>query len=576
MACSPMQQSRRSACDRCRGQKLRCLREEGDFGSCNRCRRAKVICTTSPPRLAGRPSRSMLRDGGIRKSQSVITRNDNTLLASTSQLDLRQAEHYHERSSLSATPSLEQISASMKFPDGHGGVFHHVDLGQSAQIFTSAAGMEDAVHYARSPTKSESIPSAQQEVFDAPVWGTYDLSSLGISDGSRTSSLDYETFSKMPQTMSQAGSGVYAPPCTPIPISLGREYVQPSWQLIPEYVMAEQYKNTPDLSAFAPKTGDSKGFLEDLDDSSTTSESNLLEYCTFQLSDLNRDLHRQIRLIESHSWRDILTFNAHIQDEGSKSPRTYPAIGSSPIQDLFNSSQQLIDVVSHFITSAEETAMQKQDGFVSAARSEATPLQQSPRLKLVASSGVSVPVDADFHLSNNTSTARMAPKDGRMKSFLSNIVTAAPSTQPRPDTTTIILTLSCYVRLLRIYTSLFDQVHHLLVSKGETHAQFPNTHVVGLWSHKYSLHQVDLLTRLSCDILAEMKEAIGLPCPFRGNNDAKETFQNTAAMKFLGIVSALEEVESQGQHQDWNSGTLENSILQVRSFLDQVMPQNGS
>jgi hypothetical protein len=40
--------SRRSACDRCRGQKLRCVRESPNQQSCDRCIRADAACLTSP------------------------------------------------------------------------------------------------------------------------------------------------------------------------------------------------------------------------------------------------------------------------------------------------------------------------------------------------------------------------------------------------------------------------------------------------------------------------------------------------------------------------------------------------
>ncbi|KAK8070711.1 hypothetical protein PG997_010914 [Apiospora hydei] len=46
---TPGVSSRRSACDRCRGQKLRCLRKGGDpQGRCDRCAKADTSCTTSP------------------------------------------------------------------------------------------------------------------------------------------------------------------------------------------------------------------------------------------------------------------------------------------------------------------------------------------------------------------------------------------------------------------------------------------------------------------------------------------------------------------------------------------------
>lgn len=46
---TPGVSSRRSACDRCRGQKLRCLREGADpDGRCDRCSKADAQCVTSP------------------------------------------------------------------------------------------------------------------------------------------------------------------------------------------------------------------------------------------------------------------------------------------------------------------------------------------------------------------------------------------------------------------------------------------------------------------------------------------------------------------------------------------------
>lgn len=51
--------SRRSACDRCKGQKLRCLRESGQE-RCHRCARADVACLTTPNTV---PIRQFPRDG---------------------------------------------------------------------------------------------------------------------------------------------------------------------------------------------------------------------------------------------------------------------------------------------------------------------------------------------------------------------------------------------------------------------------------------------------------------------------------------------------------------------------------
>lgn len=49
------------ACERCRGQKLRCIWVDGNIGQCRRCTKADVVCTRLPSRRMGRPSRSTRR-----------------------------------------------------------------------------------------------------------------------------------------------------------------------------------------------------------------------------------------------------------------------------------------------------------------------------------------------------------------------------------------------------------------------------------------------------------------------------------------------------------------------------------
>lgn len=53
-------QSRRSACDRCRGFKLRCERDQVHGRSCERCLKAQVLCTTN----IGHPAPNSLSSKG--------------------------------------------------------------------------------------------------------------------------------------------------------------------------------------------------------------------------------------------------------------------------------------------------------------------------------------------------------------------------------------------------------------------------------------------------------------------------------------------------------------------------------
>nr|KMM67667.1 hypothetical protein CPAG_04000 [Coccidioides posadasii RMSCC 3488] len=52
------EQPKRLACERCRGQKLRCIRNRVNQLSCNRCERAGAVCITKPSMRMGRPGRS--------------------------------------------------------------------------------------------------------------------------------------------------------------------------------------------------------------------------------------------------------------------------------------------------------------------------------------------------------------------------------------------------------------------------------------------------------------------------------------------------------------------------------------
>lgn len=76
---------KRSACDRCRGQKLRCIRNNINQASCDRCHRAKAVCITTPTLRMGRPARAeaaRLRET-ITKRQGTVSSLSSTPASST-------------------------------------------------------------------------------------------------------------------------------------------------------------------------------------------------------------------------------------------------------------------------------------------------------------------------------------------------------------------------------------------------------------------------------------------------------------------------------------------------------------
>ena len=69
--------SKRSACDRCRVQKLRCLPRDRDAESCSRCVRLSARCTTTYPRPAGRPPNGSKALGPEQPSLTVFQATQN-------------------------------------------------------------------------------------------------------------------------------------------------------------------------------------------------------------------------------------------------------------------------------------------------------------------------------------------------------------------------------------------------------------------------------------------------------------------------------------------------------------------
>ena len=81
--------AQRSACERCRGQKLRCTRNHTTQASCNRCIRARVQCVVEPTLRMGRP---------IRSDTFIQTNNSSTVAPEL--LDLADPPHPQTSSGL--------------------------------------------------------------------------------------------------------------------------------------------------------------------------------------------------------------------------------------------------------------------------------------------------------------------------------------------------------------------------------------------------------------------------------------------------------------------------------------------
>ncbi|KAH9890270.1 hypothetical protein F4778DRAFT_785428 [Xylariomycetidae sp. FL2044] len=110
----PSHSSRRSACDRCRGQKLRCLREKKDpAGRCDRCAKADVIvCATTPVyHMRHYTSRELQSARGL-ETASILPTATATVSSSTNGSGIPATAPNKRRRHLNSDPRVQNPSGA--------------------------------------------------------------------------------------------------------------------------------------------------------------------------------------------------------------------------------------------------------------------------------------------------------------------------------------------------------------------------------------------------------------------------------------------------------------------------------
>src|ERR1051326_9575738 len=79
-ACAQNQEATRKSCERCRLQKLRCMRDQPDTSKCQRCARLGAVCEFSLLLRPGRPPKDGVSRKRRRARKTVLdtTQNEDT------------------------------------------------------------------------------------------------------------------------------------------------------------------------------------------------------------------------------------------------------------------------------------------------------------------------------------------------------------------------------------------------------------------------------------------------------------------------------------------------------------------
>ncbi|KAI0013520.1 hypothetical protein F4779DRAFT_399868 [Xylariaceae sp. FL0662B] len=366
--------SRRSACDRCRGQKLRCLREQPDQERCDRCLRADAQCLTTPT----------------------------FIMRSRSGDDLAAATRKRQRREKQPTPSDP-----------------YACIGTSISPSTGPA----------MPTSSIATLADLSQAWDPSAYNV----ELGGNFDDMLSSLDYasvaDTQTRPSFNSNQEDPSHAIPPIHQFDIPSASSGETPSRQ--------DTDRNGRETMGIA--LGDA---IRSQNQSSRPRDATFAESCTHRLSDININLVTQLSRISQGPPTVTLDMLISRTDESDLST-------TSPVDDILNGTRGFIDILEVLTQRSRSVASSSSsgDGIYGFEGPLAT---ETPERHMENSSNHGArsfsPTPASLFSSSSSSSGQMASSEPNVAS----------------DVTTLLLILSCYVHVLRLYVVLFTHIHQFL------------------------------------------------------------------------------------------------------------------
>ncbi|KAG8165899.1 hypothetical protein KVR01_004451 [Diaporthe batatas] len=299
--------SRRFACDRCRVQKARCLREHADQTRCDRCIRADADCVTSP--MSRRrswqiiaydsPNVPMLGDGTKKRQRRGQQEEDLTTPSESSGTFGTQFAN----SSHSGSPFYSDQSAALTNP---------------SNILPRTLPESSAQHAAGNVLGFEGIFSQPAETSLEYIQG-----SLGLSD---------DFF--MPEALSAAQPGPH------IPSGLSRDYLNPIRAAGPHIADPSSTSNEP-----TPESG-----LDETPDSRTSGETPQQDAGSplQQLSRLDYELVTLLTVLDKG--------RTHVTMDTLISPIDESKSSKPAVDEILNRTREFVDVLEAFSGPASSAA----------------------------------------------------------------------------------------------------------------------------------------------------------------------------------------------------------------------------
>ena len=522
---SPRNSSKRFACDRCRGQKLRCVREDTNHETCIRCLRMNAVCITNSPLRMGRPRRAETE----RRRRSTLVADGQTLIMTSDDHVLEMETGIGTATKPSWMPNA--IPAGGQGPSDA----NPNDCSTNDISNNTLPSLESSDLHSWQAQGSESMGSIHETLGLADPGNRALSESNSVGDGSisilnwPSPSLDTtDVFADLTNRVSLSEDVFLTslqPPASRPPTSPRNSAEMAS----PERGGSENshdLSNTcPVLSGFAvPERSQIDQHSTQADTTSTESEKSPGKDCIHLLSELSLSLYRQ-----------LLRFNSN-----TVSPPLVPLTRSSTnagmndpnlIGNILHSSEEFLTLINGLLSSLHEPSESLPanvsfipENFHHGSRDPHTRNISFYTQSLMKTSSPSF----DFSLSasssagtGNVSSASSRPRQGFVGS------TTAASFLSKPDTPVILLVITCYVQLIRIYSMIFSHVHSSLLATVSGHTpsllNLPDFQISG-FPLRSGILQVKILIEVVVHFLNHIEKGLGLPMEYRvSSRDGRST-----------------------------------------------------
>ena len=512
---SQQTEGKRAACDRCRGQKLRCLRQAPgrttEPGKCVRCSTAGAICCFSASKRAGR-----------RPNSSNVKPTDRKLKG---KFPPRGQAATTERESLENETSNEDMYEDQQEDDDTDqpmeGTFNSEDEVKAEQTNLGDVFIPQPL-ITSFMNDTNWGPVADIPWIDECMAAPYDPDSVTTSTGLDSFIQDYNWSLPTGSPTSQFSH-------TQMPnfaANLMAENVKAHDELVPssststfgQKVLDPQTISTGAESADEPLTInmiDARPMA--MDNSNTIGET------TSDPVGFNKDVHH--RRMQELSELGMSLYSQVVSNEEYQ--QTQSSASSVPCEqfvgDMLKSSATFLKLLGSFYPSSVSQESPSKASAWSSGDEEISP------------SEVSIFSDySDVATNTSTTTATTASSDRRqtyqwrpsgstvsLPSLYGNVNQSREDAKPSvTDMTTILQLLTCYIRIIHLHSIFYTQIHDCLTSRPNKRGNqlspvFPGMQIGDLCLDGFPNFQIKLLLQISTHLLGEIEKALGLPEGYR-------------------------------------------------------------